>query len=441
MAAKINPVCMPKLGMEMTEGMLAQWNIAEGDAVNRGDELFDIETEKLTNPYVAEFAGVLRRRIGAEGETYQVGQLVGVVAESDVSDDDVEAFVASFKGVGGEDGGEGADDAPAPAESAPAESSGSYLDEDDPTGSAWRRSLLESANEPASRGPAVTTPPAAPAGPVKASPAARKLARERGIELSGRSGSGRGGMILKGDVMSMSAGPAPISSAPARARGEPTPKMRRTIARRLQQSKLEAPHIYLRSEVVMTALMAARQDINDRLGRKALSVNDFLIRAAALALHDVPAANVQYSDEEMRYFDQADVSVAVALENGLVSPVIRNAGRKPLVALADEMAGIVERAKTGKLQPSDLEGGTITLSNLGMYGLHSFDAIINPPQAAILAVGAVEERPANVGGVLALAPTMHVTMSCDHRAIDGAVGAEYLRAFKALLERPVGLLI
>ncbi len=433
MAAKINPVCMPKLGMEMTEGILTRWIVAEGGKVARGDELFDIETEKLTNPYVAEFAGVLRRRTGVEGETYLVGHLVGVVAEAGVSDAELDQFIAAYQS-GGDAGAEAVSSAPVANTRKPA---ADYLNQAGVDSPPLTKALQQGTMS--GDGPGGYSGPSASIGSkIRSSPKARRLAREQGINLAQVAGSGRAGMVLCRDLPGVGAGSAAQSGL--RYRAVPLTKMRQTIARRLVQSKLEAPHIYLRIEVNMSAVQAMRASINKRSADKKISVNDCLVRATALALLEVPAANVQFHGTEMRYFDQADVGVAVAIEGGLVSPVIRDAGRKSLQQIAQEISDLASRARNGRLSPADIEGGTITLSNLGMFGISSFDAIINPPQAVILAVGAVEERPANVGGQLALAPMLHVTMSCDHRAIDGAVGAEFLRAFKGLLENPVNMM-
>lgn len=467
MSDKILPITMPKWGMEMTEGTITNWYFEEGDEISDGDEILDIETEKLSNPYESEGDAVLRKRIGEEDEVYPVGALIGIMADEDVSDDDIQAFIEAYVPPT-------LSDEPAPAAAAPAASAeappdtgsrgydkmpaadvenfistsnldispiaaqlaadaGIDLSKATGTGRLGRISVADV--EKVAGGPLGRKATAS-----KASPVARRLAKQKGIDLSMVQGSGGRGRILKRDVESAQTG-GTVSVGPATFRTEKNTKMRDVIARRLVQSKTQAPHFYLRVELNMGELMKLRAGVNKRLNGKKVSVNDFIIRATGLALREVPEANVQFGDGEMRHYNQADVGVAVAVDNGLVTPVVRGACRKSLVQIADEVADLANRAREGGLKPADIEGGTISVSNLGMYGISSFDAVINIPQGSILAVGVVEERPANVDGELKLAPMMHVTMSCDHRAIDGAVGAKFLAAFKELIENPVSLVM
>lgn len=482
MSKSIFPVVMPKLGMEMTEGQIAQWHFAEGDLLTPGEDLAEIETDKLSMAYEVEFAGRLKNIIAEEGVIYPVGQLLAVIAAEGVSDEDITAFVASYQ-ARDPDAASGAADLPPDAASNAADFSpdaASNAADSSPeaaqdTEAEHNRAAAQTAADESLDVSPVAARLAAEnqvsiAGLVgtgrlgrvsladveratgqtlgrksnqhNASPAARRCARRRGIELSQVAGSGPKGRILKGDVeAAVGATPQAKSLGPAGYRSEPVSPMRKVIARRLVQSKAEAPHHYLRIELHMAPLMALRKGMNHRLAEGKVSVNDLLIKAVGLALRDVPEANVQYTDDQMRYFDQADVGVAVAIEGGLITPVVRGACTKSVVDISREVASLADKARQGGLQLADIEGGTITVTNLGMYGIQSFDAVVNPPQGAIVAVGAVENRPANVDGEVALAPMMHVTLSCDHRAIDGAVGARYLAALKELIENPVSLIM
>lgn len=458
MSKSIFPVVMPKLGMEMTEGQIAQWHFAEGDELTLGADLAEIETDKLSMAYEVEFEGRLKHVMAEEGVVYPVGELLAVIAAEGVSDAEIEAFVASYKAGNAEASTAPDEEVQAAAE---AESAGAGTveprDEQDVSPIAARLAAargislagiegtgrlgrISLADVERSVGEAVGRNTNA----SNASPAARRCARHKGIDLSQVTGTGPKGRILKSDVEA-AAKPSPAVEpaivGPASYRSEPVSLMRKTIARRLVQSKTEAPHHYLRVELHMAQLMALRKGMNARLSGGKISVNDLLVKAVGLALNDVPEANVQYTDDELRYFEQADVGVAVAIDGGLVTPIVRGACQKPVVAISREVAKLAASARSGGLRPSDIEGGTITITNLGMYGIQSFDAVVNPPQGAIVAVGAVETRPANVDGQLSLAPMMSVTMSCDHRAIDGAVGARYLAAFKALIENPVSLVM
>jgi pyruvate dehydrogenase E2 component (dihydrolipoamide acetyltransferase) len=305
----------------------------------------------------------------------------------------------------------------------------------------------------------------AEAGRIFASPLAKRMAEQAGIDLSRITGSGPHGRIIKVDVEAALSGrgaapaearapaaPVPVS-APAATVGGATPyrlvphtTMRKIIARRLTESKQQVPHFYLTVDCEIDTLLKARADINAKSPEKGegaykLSVNDFVIKAAAVALKRVPAANASWSDEGTLLYDTVDISVAVAIPNGLITPIIRNAERKGLIEISAEMKDLATRARENKLRPEEFQGGTFSISNLGMYGVKQFEAVINPPQGCILAVGAGEQRPVVKNGQLAVATVMSCTLSVDHRVVDGAVGAEYLQAFKNIIENPLMMLL
>ena len=473
MARRIIPIAMPKWGMEMVEGQIVTWSKDEGQPIASGDELLEIETDKVTNFYEAEYDGVLRRRIGEEGTIYPVGALLGVVAEAGVSDEEIDGFIREFAGPAE------ASDAPAPASAAMA----GYAPAPAPDASPLPDTRLNEAavevqlaalkNEisPIAARVALTEgvdlsnvvatgrlgrisladvekaadrPLGAKARRANVSPRARKLALEKGVDLSSVHGSGHRGRVHAADVVAAANRPVvgvrPLAGnvhvGVAASRAEANSAMRRTIARRLVQSKTTAPHIYLRASIAMGEAMRLREGLNKRLASK-VSINDLLVRAAGLALVETPEINVQYTDDNTLYFDQADICVAIALPQGLVAPVLRGVDKKPVTQIAEEIRALAERARAGGLTSDDLAGGTFSVSNLGMFGIESFDAVINPPQAAILAVGAITDKAVRVDGRIDLQPAMSVTLSCDHRAIDGAAGARYLAALKDLLENPV----
>jgi pyruvate dehydrogenase E2 component (dihydrolipoamide acetyltransferase) len=488
MARRIIPIAMPKWGMEMVEGQIASWSKAEGDTIATGDDLLEIETDKVTNVYEAENDGVLRRRIGLEGTIYPVGALLAVVADPEVPDAEIDGFIRDFAGPADAEAppSEGpvaavSPQAPAAGYAAPPTVPVPEVDDDKPAGrldgaavEAQLAVLKHEISPIAARvavaegidlSRAVATgrldrislrdvemvadrPIGAKARRSNVSPRARKLAREQGIDLASVRGKGAGGRVHAADVLAAASAPpavrplaANVQVGAAGSRSEPNSAMRRTIARRLVQSKTTAPHIYLRASIAMGEAMRLREGLNRRLPNSKVSINDLLVRAAGLALIETPDVNVQYADEAMRYFDQADICVAIALPQGLVAPVVRGVDKKPVTQIAAEIRELAARARAGALGSADLEGGTFSVSNLGMFGIESFDAVINPPQAAILAAGAITERAVRVDGRIDLQPSMSVTLSCDHRAIDGAAGARYLAALKELLENPVSLVV
>jgi pyruvate dehydrogenase E2 component (dihydrolipoamide acetyltransferase) len=421
---------MPALSPTMEEGTLAKWLVKEGDEVKSGDLLAEIETDKATMEFEAVDEGVVSQILVAEGtDGVKVGTVIAVIAGED--EDAGEAKAAPAPAPAAEPKAE----APAPAPSpAPA-----------PT-------------------PAPAAAPAASGDRIKASPLAKRLAAEQGIDLKALTGTGPGGRIVKADLEgapagaaapSASAATAPATAAPAAAPAPAGPipdfgiphedeklsGMRKTIARRLSQSMQEAPHIYLTVDIRLDALLKLRGELNASLESRGvkLSVNDMLIKALAVALERVPSCNVSFGGDVMRKYSRADISVAVSIPGGLITPIIVDAGGKSMSKISTEMAELAARAKEGKLKPEEYQGGTASISNMGMMGIKQFTAVINPPQAMIMAIGAGEKRPYVVDDALAIATVMSATGSFDHRAIDGADGALLMKTFKELVESPLGL--
>ena len=418
-------ILMPALSPTMTEGNLARWLKAEGDAVAPGDVIAEIETDKATMEVEAVDEGVLAKILVAEGaEEVAVNTPIAVLLEDGEDDSALDGFDAG--------GAFAKADAPAeaPAEAAPA---------------------ATRAEAPAPT-PAPASAPAAAGDRVIASPLAKRLAAQQGIDLAQVTGSGPNGRIVKADIENFSGAPAVgTAAAPQTVSVEgdapyevlPLSNMRKVIAQRMTESKQQVPHFYLTVDCEIDRLLEARKNLNSRVkdGAFKISVNDMIIKAAAAALMEVPRANAGWSDEGVRVYKRADISVAVAIDDGLITPIVRGAEGKGLKAISAEMADLAARARDNKLAPEEFQGGTFTISNLGMYGVKHFEAVINQPQGAILAVGAGEQRPVVRDGELAVATVMSLTLSVDHRALDGAIGAEYLAALKELIEEPLGLLL
>ncbi len=458
-------ILMPALSPTMTDGKLARWLVKVGDSVRSGDVIAEIETDKATMEVEAVDEGQVAQLLVDEGaEGVAVNAVIAVLADDGEDVGDVEATTTAAP-------------APTPAEDA---------------------APAPAANQDH--------------GDVKATPLAKRIADQSGVSLSGVSGSGPGGKIMKVDVLSASGGAAPSAAAvdkgdrvfasplarrlatendlpiekvpgtgpngriikadiervlkeglPAEAKAAakadapkaaastgstddyeliPHTSMRKIIARRLTESKQQVPHFYLTVDCEIDELLRVRKEINARApeGVK-VSVNDFVIKAIAAALRRVPDANASWTEEGIRRFNMVDVSVAVAIPGGLITPVVRDADKKGLAAISADMQDLAKRARDGKLKPDEYSGGTISVSNLGMFGIKQFDAVINPPQGAILAVGAGEPRPVVKDGQLAVATVMSCTISCDHRVVDGALGAELLQAFKNVIEFPAAMLL
>jgi pyruvate dehydrogenase E2 component (dihydrolipoamide acetyltransferase) len=442
-------ITMPALSPTMEEGNLAKWLVKEGDKVAPGDVIAEIETDKATMEVEAVDEGVVAKIVVPAGtDAVKVNALIAILAEEG------EDVAAAAKG---------GDAAPAKAE-AKAE--------------APKEEKSEAAPAPAANAaPAAAPAPAAKAEKsgerVFASPLARRLAKEAGLDLSAVSGSGPRGRIVKSDiektVASGGAKAAPATaaaaaSAPTAAKGMseeavlklfeqgsyelvPHDGMRKTIAKRLQESKQTIPHFYVSVDCELDALMALRAQLNaaspEKDGKPAykLSVNDMVIKALALALRDVPDANVSWTETNMVKHKHADVGVAVSIPGGLITPIVRQAELKSLSAISNEMKDLGKRAKERKLKPEEYQGGTTAVSNMGMMGVKSFSAVVNPPHATILAVGAGEQRAVVKNGEIKIANVMTVTLSTDHRCVDGALGAELLGAFKRYIENPMGMLV
>jgi pyruvate dehydrogenase E2 component (dihydrolipoamide acetyltransferase) len=451
---------MPALSPTMEEGTLAKWLVKEGDSVAAGDLLAEIETDKATMEFEAVDEGVISKILVAEGtDEVKVGTVIALIAgEGEDAGAAASAPDAAPEPVakgGGETG------AGQPATPTPSPFVGGY-------GANPAEDQAIAAAQPAEQ--ATPQPKADTGGRVKASPLARRLAEQKGLDLSSLTGSGPGGRIVKADIDAASGKPAPApaaAAAPAAATAPaaapaaaPAPaatahaipdiphevaklsNMRKTIARRLTESKQQVPHIYLTVDIQLDALLKLRSELNASLEARGvkLSVNDFMIKALAAALIEVPECNVQYTGSELVTFQRADISVAVSIPAGLITPVVKDAGGRSLSAIAVEMKDLAARARDGKLKPEEYQGGTASLSNMGMYGISSFQAVINPPQGMIMAIGAGEKRPYVVNDSLQIATVMSATGSFDHRAIDGADGARLMQAFKRLVENPLGMI-
>jgi pyruvate dehydrogenase E2 component (dihydrolipoyllysine-residue acetyltransferase) len=453
-------ILMPALSPTMTEGNLARWLKKEGDEVKAGDVIAEIETDKATMEVEAVDEGRIGRILVPEGaQGVKVNDVIALLLEEgeDAAALEGAAQATPSKGNGKSNGG----GAPAPQPAKPAATP-------QPMAAAPQAAPAPRAQPQA---PQQQPRPAQQGGDgegrIFASPLAKRMAAEAGIELTQLKGSGPHGRIVKSDVESVAArGPAPARPAAPQPGAATAPQarapqppaaglpaftevphsgMRKIIAQRLTEAKRDQPHFYLTLDCEIDALLKLRADLNAKSpeGKVAykLSVNDMIIKAAAVALKRVPAANASWTDTAIRLYQSADISVAVAVPNGLVTPVIRNADAKGLAQISNEMKALAEKARAGKLVPEDYQGGTFSLSNLGMFGIREFAAVINPPQGAILAVGAGEQRAVVKGGALAIATVMSATLSCDHRVVDGVVGAEWLAAFKKIVEDPLTMLL
>ena len=461
--AALKAFTMPKWGIEMAEGTIAEWGVAEGQPFTRGTVLALVETDKITNEIEAEADGCFVRLIAGAGETHPVGALLAVLSDGgEASEEQIAAVVAGFRQADTSFGDETNAVPPTPAASPPvgvkaipdsiaispaarsaAEASGIDVATLAGSGRGGRITAqdIDQATRPVAR-PNLRGPyPITPIGGAYATPLARRLAHLHGIELGHLVGSGPKDRIGKADVLaaisSRAGAPIPSSGAtapPASGKAEvlPMTAMRRTIARRLTESKQSIPHFYLRRRVRLDRLAALRSASE---GLRP-TINDYLIKACALALVDVPDVNIQVHGHDIHRFGDADIAIAVSTERGLMTPIIRSAQSLSVADISRLVADLAQRARSGRLTQEEISGGSFSLSNLGAHGIEQFDAIINPPQGAILAVGAARTEPIDDDGAIRLVPMMHMSLSCDHRAIDGTDGARFMAALVALIEAP-----
>lgn len=408
-------ICMPEVAANATQVTLQTWIKKEGEVVAVGDCLAEIETDKAIVEFNADRAGVMGPTLIQAGQEVEVGSPIGVLLDVGETSVNVSALLAKT-----------GDNASVPQLPNP------------------------STSEPAAPPTLLSGSKVTPSHRVFVSPLARRLAKQRGIDLNTLIGSGPNGRIVKRDI---EAGSAVVVSSPVMTQPStvspstlgdytevPHSGMRRTIARRLTESKSTIPHFYLSVDCRMDRLMSLRSEINTAMPRK-ISVNDFIVRAVAVALREVPQANVGWTENAMRQYTQADIAIAVSTDFGLITPIVRAADRKSLSMISQEIADLAERARASQLRPDEYQGGSFSVSNLGMFGVSEFSAIINPPQAAILAVGMTQQVPVVEDGAVKIASVMRCTLSVDHRAIDGALAAQWLAAFKRLLENPLSMLI
>ena len=431
-------VLMPALSPTMTEGTLSRWLVKEGDNVTSGDVIAEIETDKATMEVEALEDGVIAGLMVAEGtQNVVVNAVIAILAE------DGETIEQALKV---ETAVPAAPQLSAPKKSASQTESvpamAELKSEKTPTIALPEKNIFPSISSPS----ASPTSALSESGRIFASPLARRIASNAGLNLANVEGTGPHGMIIRADVEdALAAGPVnqlTTAAAPSEERFVPHSAMRRVIAERLQHSKQIAPHFYLTVDCEIDALLTARQALNEAAAEGVkISVNDMVIKAAAAALMQVPDVNGYFEEEGCRYFSAVDICMAVAVEGGLVTPVIHNAQQLGLTDISAKTSDLASRARSGTLEPFEYAGGGFTISNLGMYGIREFAAVINPPQSAILAVGAGEQRPVVKNGELAVATVMSVTLSADHRIVDGALGARWLQIFKQAIEQPVTMLL
>jgi pyruvate dehydrogenase E2 component (dihydrolipoamide acetyltransferase) len=420
-------VVMPKLSPTMEEGQLARWLKKEGDKVSMGEPLAEIDTDKATMEMQALSTGVLRKILIHEGESAPLGQPIAIIGEPDEDISDLEKTAATAQPA-------------AKPESTPAE----------------EPKAAEAAPEPHR-----SVEPSRDGGRQLVSPIAARMAADAGISLKSLQGSGPGGRIVKRDIEAAISGKAESTPASPRLRAvpasqplppgtlypasayrdEPASEMRRTIARRLATSLGPVPHFFLTSEIDMERAADLRHSINELYPDAKISINDVIIKVAAVTLIQHPQVNASFQDKTVRFYEHADIGVAVATENGLITPIVRSADLKSIMEIGGEVRELAERARGRKLKPEEFTGATFSISNLGMFGIDEFTAVINPPEGAILAIGAMAPKPVVRDGQIVARQTMRVTMSCDHRVIDGAIGAKFLQTFKQIMENPLYLFL
>jgi pyruvate dehydrogenase E2 component (dihydrolipoamide acetyltransferase) len=459
-------ILMPALSPTMTEGTLARWLKKEGEPVHAGDVIAEIETDKATMEVEAVDEGVLGKILVNDGTAgVKVNEPIAILVDEG---EEVPASAAASKPPEQPQAEQPQAEQPRAKQAAPSPEQKAPKQEAGETGAS-------AAVPQAGPAPAATPAPRRSGNGqdiggdrIFVSPLARRMAKQAGIDLSGLKGSGPNGRIVKADIEAAQKGapaaaatapaaPAPAAPAPVAPAARPVAaitaphtlvpnsSMRKVIARRLTEAKQTVPHFYVSMDIEIDALLKLRAELNARSkdgpGAFKLSVNDMLIKAAAVTLRRVPKVNASWTEDAIALYEDVDVSVAVSIPDGLITPIIRKADQKGLAAISNEMKGLIERAKAGRLKPEEFQGGGFSISNMGMYGVSEFGAIINPPQAAILAVAAGQQRPVVRDGALAIATMMTCTLSVDHRVVDGALGAEWLAAFKAIVEDPLSLML
>jgi pyruvate dehydrogenase E2 component (dihydrolipoyllysine-residue acetyltransferase) len=437
-------VIMPKLSPTMEEGQIARWLKKEGDKVAMGEPLAEIDTDKATMEMQALANGVLRKIVIGEGQSAPLGQLIAVIGEPN---EDIASLLAEAPAAVGIPKEGPKEEAPKPVEPAPAPA---------------EQPATQAAAAGAGTGPRAVDGRQAPtdSGRLIVSPLAARMAAESGLDLRSVQGSGPGGRIIKKDIEAALSEPklgpsgqrypraveparfqpAPVAAASAY-RDEPATQIRQTIAKRLVTSLGPVPHFFLTTEIEMDRAAEMRRGINALDPDLKISINDVIIKVAAAALIQHPEVNASFQEKFVRYYEHADIGVAVAIEDGLITPVVRSADQKSLSQIAAEVRELAERARSKRLKPEEYTGATFSISNLGMFGIDEFTAVINPPEGAILAIGAMSPKPVVRDNEIVVRQIMRVTMSCDHRAIDGATGAKFLQTFKKILENPLYLVV
>lgn len=447
-------VIMPKLSPTMEEGQLSRWLKKEGDKVSMGEPLAEIDTDKATMEMQALGNGVLRKILIQDGESAPLGQLIAIIGEPD---EDISSLLNQAESAAPSPDAE-------PAKTKSPEADGDTVPTESPTESKPKEAAKAEPSPASDRDRGGTTEQSEADGAngngnqrgrLIVSPLAARMAAESGIDLRSVSGSGPGGRIIKRDVEDLIAGKSATAPAadgprvlvsqspagPSAYRDVPASEMRRTIAKRLVTSLGPVPHFFLTTEIEMDRAAEMRGSINALDPELQISVNDIIIKVAAAALRQHPQVNASFQDKMVRYYEHADIGVAVAIEDGLITPIVRSADQKSLGQIASEVRDLAGRARNRKLRPEEFLGATFSISNLGMFGIDEFTAVINPPEGAILAVGAMAPKPVVRENEIVIRQMLRVTMSCDHRVIDGATGAKFLQTFKKILENPLFLVV
>jgi pyruvate dehydrogenase E2 component (dihydrolipoamide acetyltransferase) len=457
-------VMMPKLSPTMEEGQLSRWLKKEGDKVSMGEPLAEIDTDKATMEMQALANGVLRKILINEGESAPLGQMIAIIGEEDEDISELEKKAQQGKPAAAEEPEEEEEEKKQEQEKEKEEKvEGKKAEEkkgEKEKPKEEKRDAAPKSSQPEGDGRRGEVTAAEPSGRLIVSPLAARMAAEAGIDLRSLSGSGPGGRIIKRDIEEAVSKGAEVAEReePKRARpaqplkqaevagaspfrDEPVSEMRKTIARRLVTSLGPVPHFFLTSEIEMDRAIEMRKNINELDPDLKISVNDIIVKVAAAALMQHARVNASFQDKSVRYYERADVGVAVAIEDGLITPVVRSADQKSLGQIAREVRDLAERARARKLKPEEYTGASFSISNLGMFGIDEFTAVINPPEGAILAIGAATPKPVVRDNEIVVRQMMRVTMSCDHRVIDGATGAKFLQTFKKILENPLYIIV